>query len=530
MTSTNQNPALRQPAAPQTSTARLHRSQDAYLRFVNSELGKKVAGSLGLPRPVPLRRYVPGQPLLEGPAVLAGAGSAPLLDALGGFLAPRGVEVVRPQLEGVDGTPGADGEPAAPAELPLTDGVRPAALVVDMTSAERLADLDVLRRAARATLKRLGRSGRVIVLGATPEALVAAGASSEQVATAQALEGIMRSIGKELRGGATANLLWVDRDLVGAMQDAAASGGSAGAVLPAELVEPLTFLLSARSAYVSGQPLRVRRAAGAARPATPELLPVAEDATPFVGRVVVVTGAARGIGADIARVLSRDGATVVGVDVPQAGDALAAVANEIGGLALQLDITRPEAGQRIAEAVARASRGTGPARLHAIVHNAGITRDKLLVNTDAARWASVLEVNLAAQVRINEVLLSGAEGGLGEGSRIVGVASTSGIGGNRGQSNYAASKAGVMGLVRSMAPRLAERGITVNAVAPGFIETEMTGKIPAVTREVGRRINSMAQGGLPVDVAETIAFLARPGNDGVTGQVLRVCGQSQLGA
>ncbi len=112
----------------------------------------------------------------------------------------------------------------------------------------------------------------------------------------------------------------------------------------------------------------------------------------------------------------------------------------------------------------------------------------------------------------------------------MGVASTSGIAGNRGQSNYAASKAGVIGVVRALAPLVADRGITVNAVAPGFIETEMTGKVPFVTRELGRRINSVQQGGRPVDVAEAIAWFADPSSSAVTGQVLRVCGQSQLGA
>src|SRR5699024_1724651 len=129
------------------------------------------------------------------------------------------------------------------------------------------------------------------------------------------------------------------------------------------------------------------------------------------------------------------------------------------------------AGQKIAAHVA--ARHGAEARIHAIVHNAGITRDKLLVNTDEDRWGSVLEVNLAAEIRINRVLLDAdLAGGLADGGRIIGVASTSGIAGNRGQTNYAASKAGVIGLVRAEAPLVADRGITVNAVAPGFIETE----------------------------------------------------------
>jgi len=133
-------------------------------------------------------------------------------------------------------------------------------------------------------------------------------------------------------------------------------------------------------------------------------------------------------------------------------------------------------------------------------------------------------------LRMNEALLG--EDGLRDGGHIVCVSSIAGIAGNRGQSSYAASKAGIIGLVRSLAgdADVYRRGITVNAVAPGFIETEMTAKIPLATREMGRRINSVAQGGLPVDVAETIAWLSQDANAGVTGQVVRVCGQSLLGA
>jgi 3-oxoacyl-[acyl-carrier protein] reductase len=199
------------------------------------------------------------------------------------------------------------------------------------------------------------------------------------------------------------------------------------------------------------------------------------------------------------------------------------VANETKATALQLDISREDAGQRILDhAVQRHG------RLDIMVHNAGITRDKLLANMDESRWSQVIDINIAAQLRINDALLASPH--FRKAPRIVSVASTSGIAGNRGQTNYAASKAGVMGMVRATAPLLATYGGTVNAVAPGFIETEMTARIPLVLREMGRRLNSLQQGGQPADVAETIAFLASDAAGGINGEVLRVCGQYVMGA
>jgi 3-oxoacyl-[acyl-carrier protein] reductase len=209
--------------------------------------------------------------------------------------------------------------------------------------------------------------------------------------------------------------------------------------------------------------------------------------------------------------------------VPAAGDALAAVANDIGGTALQLDLTAPDAPARLVEQLS-----TRHGRVDIVVHNAGITRDKTLGRMKPALWDAVLDVNLCSQERINDALL--AADLVPAGGRLIGVSSIAGLAGNRGQTNYATSKAGVIGVVQSMAPALAARGITVNAVAPGFIETAMTARMPMLLREAGRRMNSLAQGGLPVDVAETIAWLASPGSAGVTGNVVRVCGQSLLGA
>jgi 3-oxoacyl-[acyl-carrier protein] reductase len=241
------------------------------------------------------------------------------------------------------------------------------------------------------------------------------------------------------------------------------------------------------------------------------------------GRTVIVTGASRGIGAAIARTLARDGATIVGVDVPAQGEELAEVVNEVGGSSLLLDITEEDAPARLAEHLKERHGGAD-----AVVHNAGVTRDRTIAKMPEDRWQSLMDINLSAEERINDALIDG--GVLSDDGRIVCVSSLSGIAGNAGQTNYATSKAGVIGMVEALAPELARRGQTINAVAPGFIETKMTAEMPIALREAGRRMNSLRQGGLPVDVAETVAWLASPASAGVNGNVVRVCGQSLLGA
>ncbi|WP_448614687.1 3-oxoacyl-ACP reductase [Modestobacter sp. URMC 112] len=449
---------------------------DWYRDFANSGVGTTIVGQLGLPRPAVLRRHEPGSPLLPGPAVVGSTGTGRLGERLTGLLRDAGVDV----------------RPPAPADG-ATDGERLAAVLLDATGMTGPADLAAAHAVLAPAVKRLRPSGRVLVLTDPP----AEAASPAQAAARQALEGLVRSLAKELRAGSTANLVVVP----------------AGA--EASLDSPVRFFLSGRSAYVDGQVVGVSAAE----------LPAAEDPdSPLTGKVAVVTGAARGIGAAIARVLARDGAQVVAVDVPAAGQALAEVANEVGGTALQLDVTAPDAGARLVAHLQGRHGG-----VDVVVHNAGITRDKLLVNMDAARWDSVMAVNLQAQLDLTQALLD-VDGVLRPGARVVAVSSQSGIAGNRGQTNYAASKAGVIGMVRAWAPEFAGRGATINAVAPGFIVTEMTARMPLGPREVGARLNSLQQGGLPVDVAETIAWLAQPGSAGVNGQVVRVCGQSLLGA
>jgi 3-oxoacyl-[acyl-carrier protein] reductase len=442
---------------------------DRYQGFVQNPIGKLLVKNLGLPNPVVLDRYEEGAPLVNGIVLVGGAG------------------------EIAAGLPGAlDGLGIANATT-AGEGAKYKGLVFDATGIESSSELVRLQEFFTPLMRSLENCARIVVIGTNPADTKSGSARVAQ----RALEGFTRSLGKEAGRGTTVQLVYV---VPGA---------------EAALDSTLAFLLSPKSAYVSGQVIRIGTAEKKA-------VEVKNAERPLAGKIAIVTGASRGIGEQIARVLHRDGATILGIDVPQAASELQAVMKELNGDHLVLDITHSDAPQRIAHHVKEQHGG-----IDIVVHNAGITRDKKLANMGEDRWNSVIAVNLTAPERITRELLD--QGAINKNGRIIGVASIAGIAGNVGQTNYAASKAGVIGFVDSLAGEL-KGGITINAVAPGFIETKMTDAVPFATREVGRRLNAMSQGGQPVDVAETIAWYANPGSTAVNGNVVRVCGQMMLGA
>ncbi len=454
-------------------------ASDRYIDFVNSDLGRKLVGAVGLPAPARLERWQAGRLRpVEGALLLS---TGPLAERVSAF-APRLTDV----LFSAGGE--VTGENTGAHLWNAEQNAKIKAVVFDASALLHTSQLSQLREFFQPILRHLDNSAHVVILARTPEAQSDPLAASTQ----QAIEGFSRSLAKEMRNGGTVQLLQVETGAEDQLEGA------------------LRFFLSPKSAFISGQVIRLSACHQQ----------VQDWTRPLAGRKALVTGAARGIGAAIAETLARDGAEVVLLDVPQAKSDLDALAARLGGQALVLDICAPDAAAQLIEHL--------PGGLDIAVHNAGITRDKTLANMPADFWDSVLNVNLNAPQVLTQALID--SGTLHENGSVILLASISGLAGNRGQTNYTTSKAGLIGYARAMAPTLKARGISINAVAPGFIETSMTAHMPFALREAGRRMSSLGQGGQPQDVAEAVAWLGQPGSGAMSGQVLRVCGQSVLGA
>ena len=478
---------------------------DFLLELSKNPTARQMIKGVGLPIPLPqqLRRgkgSYEDRPL-EGGSVVFGAqpgADEALVKTIARALAAAGAD---PHVTGDDEMLGVFGEvgeaygrPPHRRDLSNTeDGLKPQGLIFDASAIRDPGGLRALYDFFNPQLRSLRRCGRVVVIGRPPSEHWSPAAAAAQTA----LSGFVRSVAKEIgKKGSTANLAIV----------------SEGAEVHLEGV--LRFLLSARSAFVTGQPFVITTRAMAS-----------SGPSPFVrsleNKVALVTGAARGIGAATAKRLAEEGAKVICLDLPSDDAPVARLAREVGGRVVLADVTDADTPGQVAEAVAELG------GVDIVVHNAGVTRDKTLAKMKPEAWDQAVDINLGAVTRITDALI---DGGLKDGGRIICLSSVAGIAGNVGQTNYSASKSGLIGLVESLSDDLAGRGVTVNAVAPGFIETRLTARIPPMIREAGRRLSALGQGGLPLDVAEVITFLATPGAQGLTGATVRVCGGALIGA
>jgi len=448
------------------------------LRALNSNpITAPIVKMLGLPQPVELWRSDGGyqaKPFQGKAAVLLDSREGFALRALDQALREFGASVI--------------------GELAEESKDRADIVVMDATGCVAPADYRALYDGFHPLVRKIAPNGRVLIVAASPSEAE----SPVSAAVARGMEGFTRSLGKELgKYGTTVNLAHVERSAADRLHGI------------------VHFFCGPQTAYVSGQVVHVTSAVAA--PASVPVERVLQD------KVAVVTGGARGIGLATAQRLAQEGACVVCIDIPAMQEDLRRAVESFGAVPLTLDIATPEAPAQLARFLKDRFSG-----VDIMVHNAGITRDRTLANMPGHHWDQVIGVNLAAIVALDEELLRSRL--LRDGGRIVCLSSISGVAGNYGQTSYGATKAALIGYAAARAKSLAGSGICINAVAPGFIETAMTDAMPFATREIGRRMNSVKQGGVPRDVGELITFLASPGAYGLTGNVIRVCGQGLIGA
>ncbi len=239
---------------------------------------------------------------------------------------------------------------------------------------------------------------------------------------------------------------------------------------------------------------------------------------PLEGEIALVTGASRGIGAAIADMLAAQGATVIGTATSDAGaEAIGARLASIGGHGRKLDVVDGPAVEALIDGIAKEF-----GSVSILVNNAGITRDNLLMRMKDDDWQSILDTNLTSVYRTSKAVMRGMM--KARKGRIISIASVVGVTGNPGQTNYAAAKAGIIAFSKSLAKEIGSRGITVNVVAPGFIDTDMTRELPEAARTGLLSQIALGHLGDASDIAHAVAFLAGPGAAYITGETLHVNG------
>jgi len=469
---------------------------DLYLRLATSQVGKSLFQALNIPKPVSLFR-TPNVSLScpSGRILIAGTKNNLAFKMITKSLNVESIKLVYPKTitsPSIFIQPPANSH-AEPVDLSNQISKHFKSIVFDATGLKTPEELSVLFHFFQPTLAKIKTNGKIVIVGLLPQGIE----NPEHSATQSALTGFTKSLSKEIGNkGATCNLIMLEK---GAERN---------------IKTALYYLLTEKSCFVTGQTLSLRNSTVRATKINWE--------TPLQGKTAIVTGAAQGIGQQTARVLSRDGACVICLDIPSNKPQLKKLADEIGGHSLALDLADADAPQQILETIRSQLGG-----IDIFVHNAGITRDKTLSKMPEHFWNQVININLSVITKINELLLE--NNALSPKARIVCISSISGIAGNFGQTNYACSKAGISGYVKAVA-KTSNNNFTINAIAPGFIETKMTSQIPVMTRELGRRMNTLSQGGLTLDIAESISFFCHPTSHALNGNVLRVCGQSILGA
>ncbi|MBN1780148.1 3-oxoacyl-[acyl-carrier-protein] reductase [bacterium] len=247
--------------------------------------------------------------------------------------------------------------------------------------------------------------------------------------------------------------------------------------------------------------------------------------TDFQGKTALVTGGARGIGKFIVLELARQGCQVVISDIDL--DGAQSTAKEVEAMGIRALAVRNDVSDAVdVEKMIQTATDTF-GRIDILVNNAGITRDSLLMRMSEADWDLVLNINLKGAFLCTKAVIRGMM--KQRSGKIINMASVVGVGGNAGQANYAASKAGLIGLTKSVAKEVASRNIQVNAIAPGYIETEMTANLPEEAKNWFLNNSPIKRPGTPEDVARAVLFLASSGSDYITGQVIHVDGGMMMG-